>query len=163
MSQAGPPVSPQSYEARSVSRQTSPQMQYLQPSPTEPYKAKSSSSVNPRSFKMPSPPLVPVASPQVSVSVEEVRRLVGGVVSDEYTRYVRQLASGGAGGAGGGAARNKEQFRSHSLPLGAQLNPDWSVSAPAQAQPLDAPDTKHTARVCAYMYCLCINNILLPG
>ncbi|KAJ2952806.1 hypothetical protein O0L34_g7166 [Tuta absoluta] len=29
--------------------------------------------------------------------------------------------------------RNKEQFRSHSLPLGAQLNADWSVSAPAPA------------------------------
>ncbi|XP_026742554.1 carbohydrate-responsive element-binding protein isoform X2 [Trichoplusia ni] len=120
MSQAGPPVSPQGYESRSVSRQTSPQMQYLQPSPAESYKAKTSSTVNPRSFKMPSPPLVPAATPQ--------------------------LASGGAGGAGGGAVRNKEQFRSHSLPLGAQLNPDWSVSAPSQAQPLDAPDTKHTAR-----------------
>lgn len=67
MSQSGAPVSPQGYESRSVSsRQTSSQMQYLQPSSQDSYKAKSvSSTVNPRSFKMPSPPLVPVTASQV--------------------------------------------------------------------------------------------------
>lgn len=28
-------------------------------------------------------------------------------------------------------SRGKEQFRSHSLPIGSQLNADWSVSTPA--------------------------------
>ncbi|KAJ8722770.1 hypothetical protein PYW07_003950 [Mythimna separata] len=115
MSQSGPPVSPQGYESRAVgSRQASPQMQYLQPSPVDSYKTKPlSSTVNPRSFKMPSPPLVPVTSPQIS-----------------------SVASSSAGGV---SRVNKEQFRSHSLPLGSQLNPDWSVSAPAPAQPAPAP------------------------
>ncbi|PZC84371.1 hypothetical protein B5X24_HaOG204945 [Helicoverpa armigera] len=125
MSQGGPPVSPQGYESRSVgSRQASPQMQYLQPSPVDSYKAKSvSSSVNPRSFKMPSPPLVPVTASQMS----GVASSSGGVVSRV----------------------NKEQFRSHSLPLGSQLNPDWSVSTPAPPAPpapaVEAP-AKHIAR-----------------
>lgn len=34
----------------------------------------------------------------------------------------------------------KEQFRSHSLPLGAQLNADWTVSTPTGA-PSPAPPT----------------------
>ncbi|XP_061712203.1 carbohydrate-responsive element-binding protein isoform X1 [Cydia pomonella] len=46
------------------------------------------------------------------------------------------------------AARNKDQYRSHSLPLGAQLNADWTVSAPAPAPapalaPAPAPAPAH--------------------
>uniref|UniRef100_A0A2H1WJ47 SFRICE_002418 n=1 Tax=Spodoptera frugiperda TaxID=7108 RepID=A0A2H1WJ47_SPOFR len=126
MSQSAPPVSPQGYESRAVSsRQTSPQMQYLQPSPVDSYKAKpTSSTVNPRSFKMPSPPLVPVSAPQMS----------------------------SVGSSPGAARGSKDQYRSHSLPLGSQLNPDWTVSAPAQPAPAPAPSAldvsvaKHNAR-----------------
>lgn len=41
------------------------------------------------------------------------------------------MVSAGSPGAGGGAGRKQEQYKSHSLPLGATLNADWSVSAPA--------------------------------
>ncbi|KOB78713.1 Williams-Beuren syndrome chromosomal region 14 protein-like protein [Operophtera brumata] len=94
------------YESRGApapaARQSSPQMQYLQPSAE--YKAKpASATVNARSFKMPSPPVTP-----------------------------------------------QEQYRSHSLPLGSQLNADWSVSTPAPAPapppPLHEPAIKHTCR-----------------
>lgn len=54
-------------------------------------------------------------------------------------------------GSSPGAARSKDQYRSHSLPLGSQLNPDWTVSAPAQPAPapsaLDVSVAKHNARV----------------
>ncbi|XP_073944091.1 MLX interacting protein mondo isoform X3 [Choristoneura fumiferana] len=88
--------------------QPQPQMQYLQPNSVDSYKAKpTTSTVNTRAFKMPSPPLVPTSSQQ------------GGVVSP------------------GGRSTGKDQYRSHSLPLGAQLNADWTVSAPAPAPAVD--------------------------
>ncbi|KAG6449533.1 hypothetical protein O3G_MSEX006100 [Manduca sexta] len=111
MSQAGQPVSPQGYERSGAVRQSSPQMQYLQPSPDS-FKSKPGPApVNARSFKIPSPPTVTATPQQVS------------------------SAAGGS----------KEQFRSHSLPLGSQLNADWSVSAPAHAPAPDAVAT-HSAR-----------------
>ncbi|XP_045785773.1 MLX-interacting protein isoform X2 [Maniola jurtina] len=120
-------VSQQSFDGRSVVRQSSPQLQYLQTSPVE-YKAKSSPTTV-RSFKLPSPPLVPVTSQQVQVSV--------GVVN---------VASGVGGvSAGSAAVRKLEQYRSHSLPLGAQLGADWAVSAPTPTHAHDAPST-HSAR-----------------
>ncbi|KAM3963576.1 MLX interacting protein mondo isoform 2-T2 [Aphomia sociella] len=115
LSQGGTQVVSQGYDARpGAMRQAASQMQYLQPTPVESYKAKPISAVvGTRSFKMPSPPLAPAASQQVS-----------GVVS-----------ASSPGGRGG----KQEQFRSHSLPLGAQLNADWSVSAPAPAAPPAPP------------------------
>ncbi|XP_049867161.1 MLX-interacting protein isoform X2 [Pectinophora gossypiella] len=113
------PVSPSgqiqqvSYEPRGGRQQ----IQYL---PAEPYKPKTSPAHNTRAFKMPSPPLAPAASQQVST--------VGACASN--------------------VARGKEQFRSHSLPLGAQLNADWTVSAPAPqpaAAPAAAPQPMDTA------------------
>lgn len=120
------PVSPQSYEARPAAvRQPAAQVQYLQPNPADSYKGKAASpSGNPRSFKMPSPP-ASVAPQQVPMQQ-----------SDGSTSTSSSRSSG------------KEQYRSHSLPLGAQLNPDWTVSAP----PAPAPSTsepcasKHAAR-----------------
>ncbi|XP_037974117.2 carbohydrate-responsive element-binding protein isoform X1 [Plutella xylostella] len=68
-----------------------------------------------RAFKMPSPPLAP-ASQQVSGS----SRVNAGVQS-------------------------KESYRSNSLPLGAALNTDWSISAPAEATPRQhAPRARET-------------------
>ncbi|XP_063821694.1 MLX-interacting protein isoform X2 [Ostrinia nubilalis] len=109
-----------SYEARP--RPAAP-MQYL-PAP-EAYKPKPAAP-NQRSFKMPSPPLVAATSQQVSGA-----------------------GSSGQAGSSSGSPGRKEQFRSHSLPLGAQLNADWSLSAPAHAHaPPHAHDThsRHTAR-----------------
>ncbi|XP_045445770.1 carbohydrate-responsive element-binding protein [Melitaea cinxia] len=106
---------PQNFEVRPSVRQSPPQLQYLQPNPVD-YKTKSSpTAVNTRSFKLPSPPLVPVTTQQVQVAV--------GV--------------GAVGGLGAGG-RNQEQYRSHSLPLGAQLGADWAVSTPAHAGSHDA-------------------------
>lgn len=56
----------QGFEARPAARQSSPQLQYLQPSSVD-YKAKSSPTAA-RSFKLPSPPLVPVTSQQVNTN-----------------------------------------------------------------------------------------------
>ncbi|XP_046964709.1 carbohydrate-responsive element-binding protein isoform X1 [Vanessa cardui] len=115
-------VAPQNYEVRPSVRHSPPQMQYLQPNPVD-FKAKSSpNSVNTRSFKLPSPPLVPVTSQQVQVAVGV------NVVS-------------GLSAASAKSARNKEQYRSHSLPLGAQLGADWVVSAPAHTH---TPSHTHT-------------------
>lgn len=55
-----------------------------------------------------------------------------------------------SGGVSTVRGTGKEQFRSVSLPLGAQLNPDWSVSAPVPAQPAPPtqaalPPTQHDA------------------
>ncbi|XP_053625715.1 carbohydrate-responsive element-binding protein isoform X2 [Plodia interpunctella] len=114
------PDQPPSYEPRPAQR-APPPMQYL-PTPVDSYKAKTSSAPS-RSFKMPSPPLAPSTSQQVSVASSGTASVV--------------------------TLRGKqEQFRSHSLPLGAQLNPDWSVSAPPAPPPAPAPaDTaSHSAR-----------------
>ncbi|XP_075969496.1 MLX interacting protein mondo isoform X2 [Anticarsia gemmatalis] len=126
INQSGAPISPQGYEARLSARQNSQQMQYLQPNPVDSYKQKAvASTVNPRSFKMPSPPLVPVTTPQMS---------------------------SGPSGASSVSRPSKDQYRSHSLPLGAQLNPDWSVSVPAPPAPPvtvaahDPTPAKHIAR-----------------
>ncbi|XP_026329316.1 MLX-interacting protein isoform X2 [Hyposmocoma kahamanoa] len=108
--QSGSSQVPAGYEHNA--RPVSSQIQYLAPAPAE-YKPKSTT-INARSFKIPSS-LAPVPSQQVQVT-----NVSGGVST------VR--------GSG------KEQFRSISLPLGAQLNPDWSVSAPAPSQP--APSTQ---------------------
>ncbi|CAB3236429.1 unnamed protein product [Arctia plantaginis] len=124
MSQSGSPVSPQGYESRSVSvRQSAQQLQYLQLNQTDSYKTKNvQATVSPRSFKMPSPPLVPVTSPQMS--------------------------NAAGANTGSGSRSSKEQFRSHSLPLGAQLNLDWTVSVPAPPAPSthDVAPAKHIAR-----------------
>ncbi|CAH2074106.1 unnamed protein product, partial [Iphiclides podalirius] len=122
-------IATQAFEGRTGPvRQTSPQMQYLQPKPVDTYKAKPVPS-NARSFKLPSPPLVPVTSQQVAAS-----------------------------GSSSSVVRNKEQYRSHSLPLGAQLNAEWlvSVGAPSTAPsaappqvlvaPLDSAPVRHTPR-----------------
>ncbi|XP_045518681.1 MLX-interacting protein isoform X1 [Pieris brassicae] len=112
-----PPVQahvPQNFDTRPV-RQSSPQMQYMQLSPTE---YKKSTPVNSRSFKLPSPPLAPTTSAQVQVTPG------ASVVSTTNIR-------------------SKEQFRSHSLPLGSQLSPDWVVSGPSTAHDAPAP---HNAR-----------------
>ncbi|CAH2086553.1 unnamed protein product [Euphydryas editha] len=114
----------QNFEIRPSVRQSPPQLQYLQPNPVE-YKTKASpTAVNARSFKLPSPPLVPATTQQVQVAV-------GG-----------SAASGvGAGG------RSQEQYRSHSLPLGAQLGADWAVSAPSYAHAHQHDGAgKHTPR-----------------
>ena len=59
-------VAPQGFDARSSVRHSPPQMQYLQPNPVD-YKSNSSpNAINSRSFKLPSPPLVPVTTQQVS-------------------------------------------------------------------------------------------------
>lgn len=53
----------------------------------------------------------------------------------------------------GGRSTGKEQYRSHSLPLGAQLNSDWTVSPPAPAPAVDvaaaaaAAAQRHSQRV----------------
>lgn len=63
-----------------------------------------------------------------------------------------------AGASSPGPSRSKDQYRSHSLPLGSQLNADWSVStaAPAPAPPppplLHEP-AKHTGRVSWLRFC----------
>lgn len=44
-----------------------------------------------------------------------------------------------ASGSNSSVPRNKEQFRSHSLPLGAQLSAEWVVSAGVSAVPSAAP------------------------
>ncbi|XP_041976840.1 carbohydrate-responsive element-binding protein isoform X2 [Aricia agestis] len=83
------------------------------------YKTKpAGATVNAKTFKLPSPPLAPAASSQQS-----------------------------AGPLNASVSRGKEQYRSHSLPLGAQLGPDWAVTAPAPA-PAHAPahDVTHAAR-----------------
>ncbi|VVD03565.1 unnamed protein product, partial [Leptidea sinapis] len=111
---------PQSLDSRPVQgvRQTSSQIQYLQPAPAD-FKIKPSASVvNTRSFKLPSPPLAPATSQQVQVAPGP------SVVSTS-------------------AIRGKEQFRSHSLPLGSQITSDWVVTGPASGQ--DRPAT-HNAR-----------------
>ncbi|XP_038215203.1 carbohydrate-responsive element-binding protein isoform X2 [Zerene cesonia] len=109
---------PQSFDARQPVRQTSPQMQYLQPSTSE-FKAKPSPTVvNARSFKLPSPPLAPAPSQQGQV--------VAGTSS------------------AGTNVRSKEQFRSHSLPLGSQLSADWVVTEPVASGSHDAPSTHST-------------------
>ncbi|CAG4981284.1 unnamed protein product [Parnassius apollo] len=126
-------VSPQSFETRpGAGRQSSPQMQYLQPNPVDSYQTKPVPvSVNARSFKLPSPPLVPAPSQQVPANSSSSSTL-----------------------------RNKEHFRSHSLPLGAQLSADWLISvgapsstptaatapAPVLVTPPDATPVKHTPR-----------------
>ncbi|CAH0720762.1 unnamed protein product, partial [Brenthis ino] len=118
-------VSPQGFDARPAVRHSPPQIQYLQPNTVD-YKANSPNTLNSRSFKLPSPPLVPVTTQQVQVSVG-----VGVGV-----------ASGVSAGPG---LRNKEQYRSHSLPLGAQLGADWAVTAPAhlaQAPATHSPRTR---------------------
>ncbi|XP_068629575.1 MLX-interacting protein isoform X2 [Battus philenor] len=128
--QQGHHIAPQNYEVRpGAVRQSSPQMQYLQPNPVETYKTKPvSSPISSRSFKLPSPPLVALPAQQTSAS------------------------------SSNSLVRNKEQFRSHSLPLGAQLNAEWLVSAgssaagpappppPLHAAPLDSTPVRHTPR-----------------
>ncbi|XP_039746606.1 carbohydrate-responsive element-binding protein isoform X2 [Pararge aegeria] len=118
-------VAQQSFDGRPVVRQSPPHLQYLQPNSAD-FKAKSSPT-SVRSFKLPSPPLVPVTSQQVQVSV--------GAVS----------SAGGVAAANAANVRKQEQYRSHSLPLGAQLSVDWAVSAPTSAHVHDAPST-HSAR-----------------
>ncbi|XP_013186536.2 MLX-interacting protein isoform X2 [Amyelois transitella] len=112
-----PAAQPPNYEPRTGQRAPPQQMQYL-PTPVDSYKAKTATAVNPRSFKMPSPPLAPSTSQQVNVAASPVNASV-------VTLRGKQ-----------------EQFRSHSLPLGAQLGADWAVTAPAPApahQPSPAP------------------------
>lgn len=110
----GAQVAPQVYDSRSGAvRQSTTQMQYLQPAPVEPYKPKTvSAGVGARSFKIPSSTLAPPTSQQVC--------------------SVSALSPGARGS-------KQEQFRSQSLPLGAQLNADWSVSTPAPAAPPAPP------------------------
>ncbi|KPJ15034.1 MLX-interacting protein [Papilio machaon] len=103
----------QGYEPRApAARPPAAQMQYLQLNHVDPYKAKAGPSpTNVRSFKLPSPPLAPApAHSQVAAS-----------------------------GSSSSVPRNKEQFRSHSLPLGAQLSSEWVVSAGGTAEPAAAP------------------------
>lgn len=135
MNQPGQPLSPQGYESRTVVvRQNSQQMQHLQPNPVESFKQKPvATTVNSRSFKMPSPPLAPAITSQ-------------------------QLCGVSGGSSGSMSRSDKEQYRSHSLPLGAQLNPDWSLSvatpaapsgqavAPANMPVQEATPSKHVAR-----------------
>lgn len=52
---------------------------------------------------------------------------------------------GGVSAASAGV-RKQEQYRSHSLPIGAQLTADWTVSTPTSAHVHDSPST-HSARV----------------
>lgn len=61
-------VSPQGFDARPAVRHSPPQMQYLQPNTVD-YKANSPNPLNSRSFKLPSPPLVPVTTQQVSCDI----------------------------------------------------------------------------------------------
>ncbi|XP_039746607.1 carbohydrate-responsive element-binding protein isoform X3 [Pararge aegeria] len=119
-------VAQQSFDGRPVVRQSPPHLQYLQPNSAD-FKAKSSPT-SVRSFKLPSPPLVPVTSQQ------QVQVSVGAVSS-----------AGGVAAANAANVRKQEQYRSHSLPLGAQLSVDWAVSAPTSAHVHDAPST-HSAR-----------------
>ncbi|CAK1552105.1 unnamed protein product [Leptosia nina] len=108
---------PQNFDARPV-RQNSPQMQYLQLNATD-YKVKPAPAVpNTRSFKLPSPPLAPTTTQQLQVTP-------------------------GTSSVSSASIRSKDQFRSHSLPLGSQLNADWVVSGPSTAH--DAP-VPHNAR-----------------
>ncbi|XP_013182105.1 PREDICTED: MLX-interacting protein isoform X2 [Papilio xuthus] len=102
------------YEPRPpATRPPAPQMQYLQPNHVESYKAKAGPSpTNVRSFKLPSPPLAPAPA------------------------HSQQVV---ASGSSSSVPRNKEQFRSHSLPLGAQLSSEWVVSAGVAAAPAAAP------------------------
>ncbi|CAH2990758.1 unnamed protein product [Chilo suppressalis] len=86
-------------------RQSSPQLQYLQPA--EGYKPKPPQN-NTRPFKMPSPPLAPSPTQHHPLA------------------SVNSPASG---------SRPQEQYRSHSLPLGAHLNADWSLAAPPTTTP----------------------------
>lgn len=181
MNQSGPPVSPQGCESRSVGvRQSAQQLQYLQLNQTDSYKTKNAqATLSPRSFKMPSPPLVPVTSPQVSCfsSCSENLLIVAISKCNSYWTVFQkqakalstnlvfevcyadlnsaliclsfQMSNVGGANAGSGSRVSKEQFRSHSLPLGAQLNPDWTVSVPAPPAPTthDVAPTKHVARV----------------
>ncbi|XP_059054369.1 carbohydrate-responsive element-binding protein isoform X2 [Achroia grisella] len=112
--QSAAPVVTQGYESRpGAVRQNPTQMQYLQPNPVEPYKPKSiQAGVAARSFKIPSSSLAPPISQQMS-----------------------SVSSASAGGRGG----KQEQFRSQSLPLGAQLNADWSVTTGAPSAAASAP------------------------
>ncbi|KAL0893817.1 hypothetical protein ABMA27_013945 [Loxostege sticticalis] len=117
---------PMPSQTQSYERVRQQPMQYL-PAP-DAYKPKPPP-VNPRSFKMPSPPLVAATSQQVS-------------------------AAGSSGSSSSGATSpggRKDQFRSHSLPLGAQLNADWTLSAPhahapAHAHAHEPAHSRHTAR-----------------
>lgn len=77
-----------------------------------------------------------------------------------------------ASGSSSSVVRNKEQFRSHSLPLGAQLNADWlvSVGAPSTASaaaptqvllaPLDSTPVRHTPRVSAFSLSYSCTNVI---
>ncbi|CAG9585548.1 unnamed protein product [Danaus chrysippus] len=104
----------QSFESRP--RPSPPQMQYLHPNVE--FKSKSSPTGS-RPFKLPSPPLVPVTTQQVQVSA-------------------------GTSVSVGSNKPSKEQYRSHSLPLGAQLGADWLVTAPAATTTHHAHDTSAT-------------------
>lgn len=144
---------PQNFEVRPSVRQSPPQLQYLQPNPVD-YKTKTSpTAVNTRSFKLPSPPLVPVTTQQVSINDFELHigatsRHVIEVRNESFRSHQVQVAVGvGAAGGLGAGGRNQEQYRSHSLPLGAQLGADWAVSAPAHAHPGPRDAAGHAPRV----------------
>ncbi|GBP81157.1 Carbohydrate-responsive element-binding protein [Eumeta japonica] len=93
----------------STQRQTSLQIQYLQPTAHDSYKPKSVPNViNSRAFKLPSPPLASVSNTQVQVNTPRVTTVP------------------------------KENYRSNSLPLGAQLNTDWSIVAPTPVAAADS-------------------------
>ncbi|XP_072943386.1 MLX-interacting protein isoform X2 [Epargyreus clarus] len=87
--------------------------QYLQPGPLD-YKAKGGPA-NAAGFKLPSPPVTPSSSQQ-------------------SVRQVQLPVAAAPGPSAAASARKQEQYRSHSLPLGAQLGAqlaaDWLV-APA--------------------------------
>lgn len=116
ISQGPVQVCAQPYDSRSAAgnQNSGQQVPYLQPLTVGGYKTKSGQNPNStRPFKMPSPPLVSNNNQQAPGS-----------------------SNMSAGASGRSVGSVKEQFRSHSLPLGSQLNADWSVSAPAHTSAL---------------------------
>lgn len=69
--------------------------------------------VDTRMFKVPSPPLTNIAPHQTVPSPNQLQPMV--------------------------AVSSKENFRSNSLPIGSQLNADWSISLASNTQPINQP------------------------